>query len=134
MALSYRFKIVLSSLVLALVSSILVLRPTSTLAQDVATPAPTGNASLAGTEVTLTLGAYSTPRDAFAELIPLFTDAWLKKTGQKVSFKESYTGSGAQSRAILSGFEADIAALSLEADVTRIVKAKLITHDWKKTP
>ncbi|MFM8320761.1 MAG: sulfate ABC transporter substrate-binding protein, partial [Chloroflexota bacterium] len=32
---------------------------------------------------------------------------------------------------IVEGFEADVAALSLEADITRIVKAGLITHDWK---
>src|SRR4029078_3067406 len=43
---------------------------------------------------------------------------------------ESYLGSGAQSRAIVEGFEADIAALSLEADITRIEKAGLTNHDW----
>ncbi len=130
-----RIKIVLSSFVVAIIFGVLlVTHSPKTLAQGAATPAPTGSASLAGTQVTLTLGAYSTPRDAFAELIPLFTSEWLKQTGQKVTFKESYTGSGAQSRAIVNGFEADIAVLSLEADITRIVKAKLITHDWKKTP
>src|SRR6185503_17578083 len=44
---------------------------------------------------------------------------------------ESYQGSGAQSRAIVEGFEADVTALSLEADVNRITNAGLITHDWK---
>jgi sulfate transport system substrate-binding protein len=51
-----------------------------------------------------------------------------------VSFKESYMGSGAQSRAIVAGFEADIAALSLEADVDRVAAAGLIKHDWKARP
>jgi sulfate transport system substrate-binding protein len=54
-----------------------------------------------------------------------------RKDRQEVQFEESYLGSGAQSRAIVEGFEADIAALSLEADITRIQKAGLITHDWK---
>jgi sulfate/thiosulfate transport system substrate-binding protein len=51
-----------------------------------------------------------------------------------VIFEESYLGSGAQSRAIIEGFEADVTALSLEADVTRIQRAGLITHDWQDNP
>lgn len=88
----------------------------------------------AGGPLTLTLAAYTTPREAYAELIPLFQQQWQEETGQQVEFEESYQGSGAQSRAIVEGFEADIAALSLEADVNRIVDAGLITNDWKATP
>lgn len=84
--------------------------------------------------VTLILGAYTTPREAYAEIIPLFRQYWKRKTGQEVQFQESYLGSGAQSRAIVEGFEADIAALSLEADIARIQEAGLITHDWRSKP
>lgn len=84
--------------------------------------------------VTLILGAYTTPREAYAEIIPLFQAQWLEETGQTVIFEESYLGSGAQSRAIVEGFEADIAALSLEADIIRIEEAGLITHDWRSEP
>lgn len=84
-----------------------------------------------GGKATLILGAYTTPREAYGKIIPLFQKFWQDKTGQAVEFQESYLGSGAQSRAIVEGFEADIAALSLEADITRIQKAGLITHDWK---
>lgn len=87
--------------------------------------------SQSGNQVKLILGAYTTPREAYRELIPIFQKQWKEKTGQDVIFEESYLGSGAQSRAIVEGFEADIAALSLEADITRIQKAGLITHDWK---
>lgn len=79
----------------------------------------------------LTLGAYTTPREAYRELIPLFTEVWKSQTGQTVTFEESYLGSGAQSRAIVEGFEADVTALSLEADITRIESAGLITKDWR---
>lgn len=79
----------------------------------------------------ITLGAYTTPREAYAQIIPLFQTKWKAETGQDVTFEESYLASGAQSRAIVDGFDADIAALSLEADIDRIVKAGLITHDWK---
>ncbi len=96
-----------------------------------------GNGGLSqgnGQEVKLILGAYTTPREAYRELIPIFQEQWKEKTGQSVVFEESYLGSGAQSRAIVEGFEADIAALSLEADITRIQAAGLITHDWKAGP
>lgn len=96
---------------------------------------PAGNTNqAAGNTVTLTLGAYTTPREAYKELIPIFQAQWKERTGQQVVFEESYLGSGAQSRAIVEGFEADIAALSLEADIIRIQKAGLITHDWKSGP
>lgn len=95
-------------------------------------PAPGESLSqTSGDPVKLILGAYTTPREAYQELIPLFREQWKEQTGQDIVFEESYLGSGAQSRAIVEGFEADIAALSLEADITRIQKAGLITHDWK---
>ena len=86
----------------------------------------------ASREVTLTLGAYTVPKDAYQkEIIPAFKKYWKEKTGQTVNFQESYEASGAQGRAISAGFEADIAALSLEEDVEVIKRAGLITHDWK---
>ncbi len=86
-----------------------------------------------GGTVMLTLGAYTTPREAYSKaIIPEFQRYWKQRTGQDVEFQESYQASGAQSRAIISGFEADIAALSLEGDVERIAQSGLIKHDWKK--
>lgn len=85
-------------------------------------------------EIKLILGAYTTPREAYSEIIPLFQSYWFEKTGQTVIFEESYLGSGAQSRAVINGFEADVVALSLEADVNRIQEAGLITHNWKEGP
>src|SRR5436190_2262346 len=105
-----------------------------------ATPIGAAGAPTAGVPVanggpnTIVLGAYSTPREAYGKLIPIFKDEWKKQTGQDITFQESYQGSGAQARAIAQGFEADIAALSLEADINQIIKAGLITHDWKTGP
>jgi sulfate transport system substrate-binding protein len=90
-----------------------------------------GFAAAQDNAITLTLAAYTTPREAYVEIIPLFQAYWLEETGQEVTFQESYLGSGAQSRAVEGGFEADIVALSLERDVTRLVDAELITHDWQ---
>ncbi|MBX3062624.1 MAG: sulfate ABC transporter substrate-binding protein [Anaerolineae bacterium] len=89
-----------------------------------------GGTVKAQSEITLTLAGFAVPREAYAEIIPLFQAYWEQKTGQKVIFNESYIASGAQSRAIVGGFEADIAALSISSDITRIVDAGLITTDW----
>jgi sulfate/thiosulfate-binding protein len=83
-------------------------------------------------EDTLILGAYTVPKEAYQkEIIPAFRKYWQEKTGRTVSFMESYIASGAQSRAIAAGMEADIAALSLEDDINRLVKLGLVTHNWK---
>jgi sulfate/thiosulfate transport system substrate-binding protein len=89
-------------------------------------------AGVAGARTTgtkLTLVAYSTPRDAYAKLIPEF-----QKTakGKDVDFEQSYGASGEQARAVKAGLKADIVALSLEPDVTTLVKAKLINPNWNK--
>ncbi len=81
---------------------------------------------------TLILGAYTVPKEAYEkEIIPAFQKYWKEKTGRDVRFEQSYVGSGAQARSIISGFEADVAALSLEADIQQIEKAGLIVHNWK---
>src|SRR4051794_33925423 len=80
------------------------------------TPSAAAKAPEASAAATLTLGAYTTPREAYGKaILPAFAKLWADKHGgQKVEFRESYLGSGAQARAITSGFEADVAALSLE--------------------
>ena len=86
-------------------------------------------------EDVLTLGAYSVVREAFHDgLLPAFAAKWRARTGREVRFEESYNGSGAQARAIASGFDADIAVLSLESDMDSLVKAGLVKPDWNAGP
>ena len=88
-----------------------------------------------GRSDTLTIGAYSVVHEAFHEaVLPAFAARWKRETGREVRFEESYSASGAQSRAIASGFDADIAVLSLEGDVNRLVKAGLVKDGWNKGP
>ena len=88
-----------------------------------------------GSAETLTLGAYSVVREAFHDaILPAFARRWKESTGRDVRFEESYSGSGAQSRAIASGFDADVAVLSLEGDINRLVKAGLVKKDWPAGP
>ena len=77
----------------------------------------------------LTLVAYSTPREAYEELIPAFEET---EDGQGVTFETSYGGSGEQSRAVEGGLPADVVALSLEPDITRLVEAGLVENNWNE--
>jgi sulfate transport system substrate-binding protein len=77
----------------------------------------------------LTLVAYSTPQEAYEEIIPAFNET---PEGKDVSFDQSYGSSGDQANAIISGLDADIAALSLEPDVTKLVDEDLVAPDWNQ--
>jgi sulfate/thiosulfate-binding protein len=88
--------------------------------------------SLAG-DRELMLAIYSVPKEAYEnKLIPAFKQHWKQRTGQDIRVRSSYGASGAQARAIIGGFEADVALLSVEGDVDQIAKAGLITHEWRK--
>jgi len=77
--------------------------------------------------VTLTLVAYSTPREAYEEIIPLFQAT---EAGANVQFETSFAASTEQSRAVESGLPADIVALSLAPDITRLIEPGLVAPDW----
>jgi sulfate transport system substrate-binding protein len=77
----------------------------------------------------LTLVAYSTPEEAYKELIPAFNKT---TEGRGVSFDESYASSGEQSRAVEGGLPADVVEFSLEPDITRLVEAGLVDEDWNQ--
>jgi sulfate transport system substrate-binding protein len=79
----------------------------------------------------LSLVAYSTPKEAYEQIIPAFEKS---PAGAGTSFTQSYGNSGDQARAIISGLPADVAALSLEPDITKLVKDKLVVPGWKSTP
>ena len=77
----------------------------------------------------LSLVAYSTPKEAYEELIPAFQKT---SAGKGVSFDQSYGASGDQSRAVASGLPADIVALSLAPDVDKLVEPGLVDSNWAK--
>src|SRR5262249_18858087 len=94
-----------------------------------------GHSGSSANKVVLILGGYTTPREVYGKsIIPAFQKYWKQEKGEDVEFQESYQSSGTQSRAIIGGVEADLAALSLQDDIDRIAQAGLISHDWKASP
>ncbi|MFN8619344.1 MAG: sulfate ABC transporter substrate-binding protein [Chloroflexota bacterium] len=100
---------------------------TVALVAGVAGAALAQDASFEAQPGAVTLVSYSTPREAFEEIIPAFqaTDA-----GAGVEFETSYGASGDQSRAVAAGLPADIVEFSLEPDITRLVDAGIVAPDW----
>lgn len=79
----------------------------------------------------LVLGFYTTPREVYGRaILPAFIERHERFTGRRLEIHDSYLGSGAQARAIVGGFEADVAALSLKPDLDHLAEANLITHDY----
>lgn len=92
--------------------------------------APAGECTPAETPV-INFAAYSTPREVYGQIIPAFVSRWKEDhDDQNVIFQESYAGSTTQAQNVISGYEADVVALSLGPDVDAISDAGLITHDW----
>lgn len=80
----------------------------------------------------ITLVSYAVTQGAYSKIIPQFVADWKKKTGQDVVFRQSYGGSGSQTRAVIDGLEADIVALALAGDTAKIQQAGLINAGWEK--
>jgi sulfate transport system substrate-binding protein len=100
------------------------------LAAALAATASIGSASTQrAADTKLSLVAYSTPREAYGKLIPLFQKT---AAGQDVDFTQSYGASGEQTRAVKAGLDADIVALSLAPDMDELVAAGKVDAKWKK--
>jgi sulfate/thiosulfate transport system substrate-binding protein len=116
-----RTRIVLLSVPLAALAALLLLVATACGGGD--------DAGASGGGGTLSLVAYSTPREAYEEIIPAFQDT---PAGEGFDFDQSYASSGEQSRAVEAGLAADVVAFSLEPDITRLVDAGLVDADWNQ--
>ena len=102
-------------------------------AMAVATAATVSTPVLAApAPVTLTNVSYDPTRELYQAVNPAFALWWKHRTGQDVSFRMSHGGSGAQSRAILDGLDADVATLGLAYDIDVLAdKGKLLAENWQ---
>jgi sulfate/thiosulfate-binding protein len=77
----------------------------------------------------LALVGYSTPQEAYAQLIPAFQQT---PAGKGVAIDPSFGASGTQTQAVINGLDADVVALSLESDVNKLVNAGLVAQEWNQ--
>ncbi len=68
---------------------------------------PTGENSAGGNnqkkDVEITLVSFAVTKAAHEAIIPKFVAKWQQEHNQKVTFKQSYGGSGSQTRAVIDG-------------------------------
>jgi sulfate transport system substrate-binding protein len=68
------------------------------------------------------------------EIYPMFKEKWRKEHGEEIEFVSSFAGSETITNQILQGSPADIAILSIERDVNRLIQAGHVPTDWYVTP
>ncbi len=83
-------------------------------------------------DVSITLAGYAVPKPAHDAIIKKFVAKWQQEQNQKVTFKQTYGGSGSQTRAVIDGLPADIVHLALGGDVNKLAQASLVAKDWDK--
>lgn len=87
--------------------------------------------SAKNSDLELTLVSYAVTRPAYKKIIPQFIAEWEQQHNQKVRFYESYAPSGAQTRAVIDGLDADVVELALALDMQKIENAGLIQPGWE---
>ncbi|MEA5441436.1 sulfate ABC transporter substrate-binding protein [Cyanobium gracile] len=80
----------------------------------------------------LLLVSYAVTKGAYDRILPRFEADWKARTGQAISVKTSYGGSGSQTRAIIDGLDADVATLALAGDVLKLQENGLVQPGWEK--
>lgn len=75
--------------------------------------------------------SYDPTREFYSEYNAQFAELWAKKTGQKVTIRQSHGGSGTQARAVIDGLEADVVTLAIEQDINAISRRGLLDAAWK---
>ena len=84
---------------------------------------------------TITIYGFSIVKEALEkEIYPAFTAKWKREKGEDVLFTSSFAGSEMITNQILQGASADIAILSIERDVDRLIAAGLVPGDCYVTP
>jgi len=107
------------------------LRKFATTLVTVSLALSTVTAALAA-DVTLLNVSYDPTRELYSEVNSAFGQQWQKKSGQKVTIKQSHGGSGKQARAVIDGLEADVVTLALAYDIDAIAAKGLIKPGWQK--
>lgn len=86
----------------------------------------------AATPVKLLNVSYDPTRELYQDFNAAFAKYWKAKTGADIEINQSHGGSGAQSRSVIDGLQADVVTLGLAYDIDAIAeKAKILPSDWQ---
>ncbi|MGN6529042.1 MAG: sulfate ABC transporter substrate-binding protein [Burkholderiaceae bacterium] len=83
-------------------------------------------------DYTLLNVSYDPTRELYQEIDQAFPKYWKARTGDSVTINASHGGSGAQSRAVQDGLDADVVTLALASDIDAIANKGLTARDWQK--
>ena len=100
-------------------------------AAALAAPAVLRSRTWAAEPVTLLNVSYDPTRELYKAINPAFGAFWKQRVGQDVEIKQSHGGSGAQSRSVIDGLEADVVTLGLAYDIDAIADHGLIAPSWQ---
>ena len=88
-----------------------------------------------GTQRTITLYGFSVMKESLEKAVfPAFAAKWKQEHGEQVNFVTSFAGSETVTNQILQGVGADVAILSIERDVDRLVQGGFVNDDWHALP
>ena len=90
-----------------------------------------GSTAAAGAPITLLNVSYDPTRELYKDINAAYIAYWKNKTGQDLAIKQSHGGSGAQSRSVIDGLQADVVTLGLAYDIDAIADHGLIAESWQ---
>ena len=94
---------------------------------------PSGQTNKGGQ--TITVYGFSIMKESLErDIYPAFAAKWKAEHGEDIHFVSSFAGSETVVNQILQGAPADIAILSIERDVDRLIQAGQVPNDWYVTP
>jgi sulfate transport system substrate-binding protein len=86
----------------------------------------------AAADYTLLNVSYDPTRELYKQINAAFIADWkAKHPGDNVTINQSHGGSGAQSRAVIDGLDADVATLALGYDIDAIANKGLVAKNWQ---
>ncbi|HEX4095503.1 MAG TPA: sulfate ABC transporter substrate-binding protein [Caulobacteraceae bacterium] len=97
----------------------------------IAAPALLRGRALAADPISILNVSYDPTRELYKDINAAFSGFWKSRTGQEVTVKQSNGGSGAQSRAVLDGLEADVVTLGLAWDIDALADHGLLAESWQ---
>jgi sulfate transport system substrate-binding protein len=75
--------------------------------------------------------SYDPTRELYKAVNAAYAQYWKGRTGQDLVINQSHGGSGAQSRSVIDGLQADVVTLALAYDIDALADRGLIAQNWQ---